>query len=268
MKKLIAGPWVGEFGWELFAWSAYIRALSRNFDHTTIISRKNSKAIYDDFADEYISHDVSVGLADSFFMHGFDFKKGIKEVIQGSSIMLEQGTTLFPPRRIGMPPETHYTQPVVFGKHIIKPEYIRYGNSSDRECEYVFHIRNRSLRKEDNWDLDKWNKLRDLLGEGRIGCIGTKKEASWIPGTIDLRDVGLGRLMTILRNSHCAFGPSSGPMHLASLCGTPHVVWSIERNRRRFQENWNPLRTKVLFDSEFEWHPTAEHIHDKYMEWK
>ena len=20
MKKLIAGPWVGEFGWELFAW--------------------------------------------------------------------------------------------------------------------------------------------------------------------------------------------------------------------------------------------------------
>jgi len=39
MKKLIAGPWVGEFGWELFAWQAYVRALSRNFDHTTIISQ-------------------------------------------------------------------------------------------------------------------------------------------------------------------------------------------------------------------------------------
>ena len=37
MKKLIAGPWTGEFGWELFAWHAYIRALSRKFEHTTII---------------------------------------------------------------------------------------------------------------------------------------------------------------------------------------------------------------------------------------
>ena len=30
MKRLIAGPWVGEFGWELFAWQGYIRALSRH----------------------------------------------------------------------------------------------------------------------------------------------------------------------------------------------------------------------------------------------
>ena len=33
MKTLIAGPWVGEFGWELAAWQGYIRALSKNFDH-------------------------------------------------------------------------------------------------------------------------------------------------------------------------------------------------------------------------------------------
>ena len=57
MKTLIAGPWVGEFGWELFAWQGYLRALSRKFDKTIIISRTASKALYDDFADEFISFD-------------------------------------------------------------------------------------------------------------------------------------------------------------------------------------------------------------------
>ena len=47
MQKLIAGPWVGEFGWELFAWQGYIRALSRNFEQTTIIARPGAKPIYE-----------------------------------------------------------------------------------------------------------------------------------------------------------------------------------------------------------------------------
>ena len=49
-KLLIAGPWVGEFGWELFAWQAYVRALSRHFPRTLIVCRKTSEALYEDFA--------------------------------------------------------------------------------------------------------------------------------------------------------------------------------------------------------------------------
>ena len=48
-KHLLAGPWVGEFGWELFAWQAYIRSLSRHYDKTTIICRPTSHSIYTDF---------------------------------------------------------------------------------------------------------------------------------------------------------------------------------------------------------------------------
>ena len=46
MKTLIAGPWSGEFGWELFAWQAYIRSLSKYFEKTTIICRENSQYLY------------------------------------------------------------------------------------------------------------------------------------------------------------------------------------------------------------------------------
>ena len=57
-------------------------------------------------------------------------------------------------------------------------------------------------------------------------------------------------------------------MHLASLCGTPNVVWSKEDNRVRYEENWNPLKTKVLFDSEYDWHPSPEHIYKNFSEWR
>jgi len=39
MKKnkslLIAGPWLGEFGWELFAWQGYVRYVSETIGDST-----------------------------------------------------------------------------------------------------------------------------------------------------------------------------------------------------------------------------------------
>ena len=71
-KTLLAGPWIGEFGWECFAWQGYVRALSRKFDQTIIISRNNSKAFYEDFADVFYGYDPPNELADSFFMYNVD----------------------------------------------------------------------------------------------------------------------------------------------------------------------------------------------------
>ena len=127
---------------------------------------------------------------------------------------------------------------------MVKPEYIKYGNPSNENYDFVFHIRNRDLRKEDNWELNKWEVLKNLLG-GRIACIGTKEESICIPGTEDLRGKELSKTISVLSSSKCAFGPSSGPMHLASLCGTPHVVWSLDANKARYEENWNPLKTRT-----------------------
>ena len=49
-STIIAGPWLGEFGWELFFWSGYCRALSRHFEKTTIITRPGRDFLYRDFA--------------------------------------------------------------------------------------------------------------------------------------------------------------------------------------------------------------------------
>ena len=268
MKKLIAGPWNGEFGWELFAWHAYIRALSRKFDHITIISRDSSRALYDDFADEFVGYNPDGGLSDSFFMYNVDIRECFKDAVLKNEIKLDADTSIILPRRIGIPPHTHYTQCVIFGDYTVKPEYICFGENSIKQYDYILHIRDRELRKEDNWSLENWYKLVDLLGDKKIACIGTKQESGFIEGTADLRGIELKKLFTILKNADCAFGSSSGPMHLASLCGLPHIIWSIPQNKIRYEENWNPLKTKVLFNSDFNWHPAPEYIYEKFLGWK
>ena len=270
MSTLIIGPWVGEFGWELFAWQGYMRAFSRKFDYTVAVSRENSRALYADFANEFIPCDPGPGVPDSFFIPGVDPKACFMKLVQAGKVdknLLKPATTLFLPRRIGFPPSTHYEQGVVFGKHLVKPEYTLLGEQGDRQYDYIFHLRSRELRKEDNWSLDNWRQLLELLDSDKVACIGTPHEAEAIPGTTDLRGIELQELLNTMRNAKCAFGPSSGPMHLASLCALPHVVWSIPQNKVRYEENWNPLKTPVLFDSQHNWHPTPEYVQGIYKEW-
>jgi ADP-heptose:LPS heptosyltransferase len=266
-RTLIAGPWVGEFGWELFAWQGYVRSLSRNFDKTIIISRKNSKALYDDFCSEFIPFEPPDNLADSFFMYKFNSNEALKKVIRQNKINLDKFTTVFAPRRIGDPPRTHYSHEISFGPYNVRPEYIQFGQEVGEEYDYVFHIRNRELRKEDNWSIDNWISLLKLLGTSRVACIGTLKESAIIDGVDDLRGRDLSTVFDTLRSAKCAFGPSSGPMHLASLCGCPHVVWSREENFTRYTTNWNPLSTPVLFDPTYSWHPSPKYVYDKFKEW-
>jgi hypothetical protein len=61
-------------------------------------------------------------------------------------------------------------------------------------------------------------------------------------------------------------GHSSGPLHLASLCGTPHLVWTNRKtygmgktSREKYESWWNPLRTPVtVLDSGFD--PTVDEV--------
>ena len=266
-RTLIAGPWVGEFGWELFAWHGYVRALSRKFKKTISISRPNSKHLYEDFSDCFYSHTPVGGIVDSFFMHHVDLSKEFKKVVIENNIDLQNATVLLP-RRIGAPPFTHHTQPIKFGSYEIQPEYKIFGSSNKSKFDYIFHIRQRkTVRPEDNWDINKWLRLRDLLDSNKIACVGTKAESGHIDGTTDLRDVSLQNLFDSMYNVKCVFGPSSGPMHLASLCNAPHVVWSASSNQKRYEENWNPHGSKVLFLDKFDWHPSANYVYNKFLNW-
>jgi hypothetical protein len=269
-KVLLAGPWIGEFGWELFCWHSYVRALSVNYDETVCVSTPHSKFMYEDFCNKFVEFTPNRGdYKDSYYKIGFSLEaEEMKNILSEAGLEPgKQKITMFAPRRIGDPPRTHYTDKFKFGSHIIAPKYIKFGKElSNSKKEVIFHARNRSLRPQDNWSEQKWNKLaQNLLSEGhKVSSIGLRSESLHIDGTTDKRECEQQTLLDTLANAKCIFGPSSGAMHLASLCGCPQIVWTTDYNLDRYTKNWNPFDTKVLFLSEQGWQPSVDYIFENF----
>jgi hypothetical protein len=272
-KILFAGPWVGEFGWELFCWHAYVRTLSNFYDKTICVSSEHSRFLYEDFCDHFIAFSPETGGdKDSFYKIGFSITNELihKQLVESGFNTKNSKISIFTPRRIGDPPRTHFTEPFKLGNNVVVPEYKKYGTVQEKyKDSIVVHARDRNLRAPDNWPEEKWILLVDKLknrGYTNIVSIGLKRESMHIKGTTDMRECEHGALLDLLASAKCIFGPSSGAMHLASLCRCPQVVWSTEYNFDRYTENWNPFGAKVMFLSEFGWQPEPEYVLSKFME--
>jgi len=200
---LFAGPWVGEFGWELFCWHGYIRSLSKYYDKTICVSSKHSKFLYEDFCDQFIEFVPETGdYKDSYYKVGFEIDhKIIKNLLNEANINTKTTKlSLLTPRRIGDPPRTHYSEKFQFGPLFVSPKYLKYGTkNSSYDNTLVIHARNRTLRPEDNWSENNWKILVDKLNKTgyNIVSIGLKSEAMHIEGTIDKRECNQKELLDI-----------------------------------------------------------------------
>jgi hypothetical protein len=268
-KIVIAGPWVGEFGWELFAWHAYLRAIKDKYKtKMVVICNEGAQYLYNDFADEFIFYTPpNTGESDSYFRYGLDMNKNLLFSILPARYKNIKFSWL-PPRRIGNPPSTGYEETVSVGPFEIKPRYRVLGEEKGSEIDILFHARNRKLREQDNWSVSNWQELYTSLSKRYIiGSIGTTDASLHVEGTLDLRDLDLKGLTTIIRGSKAVLGPSSGPMHLASLCECPHIVWgSRSLSQDRYERTWNPHATDVIFLDKYDWHPPPEYIYEKVLE--
>lgn len=254
-KILLAGPWIGEFGWELFCWQGYVRFHSDKFDKVKIIGRPGHRILYEDFCDEYIEFDPCSFNTDMFMCHGSKtYNHLLKEI-----------------------PHTHYLdgqfnigiQNTIKGlidrKNIFFKEqkFKKYKSDSlDYSFDIIFHCRNKTVGPERNWSKSQWVDLyEELKSDYNIACIGND-ESFYIDGTKDLRNISLSDLCSVFNRSKLIVGPSSGPMHLASLCGLKHLVWSTEYNKVRYERDWNPLNTEVIFYDKEGWNPSPSKIKD------
>lgn len=258
-KILLAGPWVGELGWELFCWQAYIRKLSRNYKKTYVISRPGQAFLYSDFADQY--HEFDPKSWETSLHRCFNMKANPSELLKklqydhyfsgdwempifydGNEFIDKEGC--------------FYSQEF----HIYKP------TKDVKKYDIIIHPRNKTTGSERNWNFNKWQDLVYSLRETySIGCIGNM-EAFKISGADDLRGIPLEDTVSYIGNCKLVVGPSSGPMHLASLCNKKHLVWSTEVNRLRYESVWNPFNTELKFVSEGDWDPDVSLIEKSVRE--
>lgn len=247
MIDLIAGPFVGELGWELCAWQGVLRAIAPQHKRVIIYGKPGHQYLYEDFMDEYIEFD-SKGTEPNMWMNN------------GAKFTLSPHHK----RALWIKPQQFFFRPN-------PPEqiYSRYGVNAERTV-IAYHARN--LEKYGsgymNWDIGNWKELIGRYSDRDIICIGSKDGADYAGGE-DLRGASLEETCKALSRCSVLVGPSSGAMHLGSLCNTPHVVWSGHIvNKLRYEEWWNPFHTPVKticpehspWDSKILWQPQPRDI--------
>jgi len=264
---LFAGPWAGEFGWELCSWNPRLRKIAKGYDRVIVEGPAASEYLYE-FADEYIHNETTP--------HSSDGYKGRTEL---PSVFLnrEAGAKVLAPAWGSMgKPETRQwakTGNRPYPPHPLKdwkclapenPEFV-----AEILCAFrpVKQFKKRILSDKEYPEELCVQLVDKLLLRGfSVACIGGL-DNYYIPGTIDLRGTPLGDQCSAIGASKVVVGPSSGPLHLASLCKTPHVVWYNRPNQitsyARYENYWNPFDTPHTYLKQPA--PTPEQIAEAVM---
>ena len=166
-KTLFAGPWCGEFGWELFCWQGYVRKLSRNYGKTIIASRTGHEFLYEDFADEFHVYDSPAAEANMWF--------GANDINRRQKFLSKFTYDRYlEPLNIGYGMSKGVAS--IIDKEFHNQEFIKYSaNTIDEHYDIIIHPRNKVIGSDRNWNKGSWQKLIDALlkEEYSIAGIGT-----------------------------------------------------------------------------------------------
>lgn len=244
-KIAFAGPAYMELGWEIMTWQSYLRKLSHDYDKMYISTFPGMEPLYSGF------HCETVFLPHNHPGRAQDWRD--EEVLKSLYLSLAVPDFDMDSAEKIKPIKQYKTD----------GEYIRYGTSKDREIEILFHARGIQGCAFKNWQFEKWKSLASNFPKG--ASIGSQQD-QYIPGTTDRRNIPLQDLMDLMAGARVVVGQSSGVMHLASLCGTRHVVWGDgktyfgQRLEKRYREDWNPLQTPVSWVETEAWNPEPDEV--------
>lgn len=262
-KVLFAGPFVGEFGWELFCWQGFIRRLSRKYASTIVATRPDRKFIYDDFAEVALNYYPATEQTNNAKCKGDVLPDDYYDKIRALADRIDFDIIPSQVRLIHWSSSKGYY--ATNKKYIDSPEqeFRMYGPQDMKHAHVVIHARDTHKMRSGgrNWAHEKWDLLCEHVSQvAPVFAIGTKQGSYCPPTAGDLRGHDMRVVCMVLSTARLVMGGSSGPMHLAALCNAPMFVWSHPVNRRRYLEDWNPFGVDVTFYDEEGWNPSLKKI--------
>ena len=242
-RTLLAGPWIGEFGYELCQWQGLVRREARKHDHVTVVTYPGHEGMYRDVTDDirplpkwFTDKKLDQNCFNIFHPKDqqeilFDLKSEINRIPHTHSMPgfreIATGDQDWGDWRLPDEP--------------VQPHLI------------ALVTRRRAFDDHRNWEDSRWLELqRQLEQEGF-----TVQEAphDW------------NGSLQIFSACSLAVGGSTGGMHLASLCRCPHYVWGAMSFpfqagytlRERYETFWNPHNTPVV-THDTGWQPEVDDV--------
>lgn len=263
---IVAGPWVGEFGWELMSWQGWLRRQAK-YDQVVVISRPGHYPIYHDFVPvlQFIEYEPKC--------YGNMYEPGPKVPGFDPILLLKEHDDVV------VDAAQHYGGDIVRPSRFIpvsNQDFVKYGTyQTQLSCDVVIHARDRSDTPKmhaRNWSRNKWVHLIDRLRDEGLSVAAIGNRVQELDVDFDYRGAHLDKVFDVLASARLAIGPSSGPMHLASLCGTPQLVWCensrrsyVRDNVHRYKVAWNPLHTRVEVLTSGGFDPPPETVGDRVL---
>lgn len=259
---LIAGPWLNELGWEIMTWQAAVRFLrvSKKYQKTYVITFKNREALYEDC--ELFEHDEK--LVNAIFGIGGASRQKTKELVQAcvDHFGIKDGFDVFTPDdylSIRSKIMRRFRSDMMFKKFYIAPK-------DDERFDVAFHFRD-FVRQGDTLQKAFSPRKADSLVERclsdklKVCCIGAPGYSYVAEAAENRQSNDLSSTISTMCASRLVVGGSSAPMHLASHCGIPIVVWiSSPPGATRFFTFGNPFNSKVFLVTEETFNPEVDDI--------
>jgi len=246
VRILRYGPVVGEFGWELMSQIPFARHLARDYDDVVIAAPRGHEHLWE-FATEYIPVDLIPGTQDSF---------------TGQIVTRPPGEWREPNWGLDTAAERQDFQSPHGRASWAEKAWRSYRTPGLQPCwDVLVAFRPPKLYNGTVYDFKAWPErscqaLVDRLLQANLRVAAIGGADNYAPeGAEDLRCISLEGLCGVMSQSRACVGPSSAPLHLASLCELPHVTWYNQRNmssRNRYLGAWNPFATTCHFLSPLE----------------
>ena len=239
-RNLFAGPFVGEFGFELMQWQAYVRARCRDYEKVHVLTYPQRDYLYEGCQVHY--HEIDLKTA------GYGY--GLLSPAQSRRMAQAKAA------EIGLEDYDIFDSSLLCTRYhkilFWRQDFRLFEEPPLAATPYdvVFHFR--AVQKEGpdqnkNYTPSLANVLVQLCLERglSVACIGHPAYSYCPPGCVDHRNLDLRRTVAAISAAHAVAGENSGPMHLANLCGKPTILWAQDQWRIDFSLRWNPFRVPI-----------------------
>lgn len=268
-KTLLVTPYLGEFGWELMNWQGRVRRLvvAGGYRRVLICAPADRHALYADLDGEFgaifcpVERMELAGEANEDHRVDHTGSPISGDVLREIAVSLAQRAT----RHLGLhDDEVEVLCPDyrsgIWPTHPDAQQFSELRVPSNLTTDVVLIPRHRRLAAERNSSIHWWDELASRLnGRGLV---------------VEVYSTPLSQAIVQVSRTRLAAGASTGGLHLASLCGCPHLVWGSGAevrwtrmgitNRQRYETLWNPLGTACEYD-ECGWQPDVVYVEERIL---
>ena len=259
---LVAGPYVGELGFEISEWIPYIKNTADTCQcRVHVFTRNGHLALYP-FADKAQTFDFSnmhieknwlffppqdqIELSEDLENQARKYAKKLRS--QGTSVIVENCG--------------YNNMDTIFKKKTAVlleslPDLIdKWGKKLPETKKIVLTYRGVTRDISRNSDIDLLNRLAGFIkGKGWTPIIVGRTDENFsvldVMGVNLINQTSIADLIAIYKISSAVVGSSTGIIHLAAACGTPHITWGSthidDTVVERYNELWNLNNTPVRF---------------------